>query len=64
MVAVLSFNSSDDGAGSSHQHAMIIAMLDGDGGCRLNFLIILGMARSAIAADLRPTIRKRGGQFW
>ena len=64
MLAVLSFSAADDVAAGSHQHAMIIAMLDGHGSCRLNFLITLRTAKSAVAADLRPTIRKRGGQFW
>ena len=38
MVAMRSFNASDDGTASSQQYAMIKAMLDGDGCCRLNFL--------------------------
>lgn len=64
MVAVLSFNASDDGAASLQRHAMIIAKLDGHGDCRLNFLVILRVATSAVAVGLRSTIRKRGGQFW
>jgi hypothetical protein len=61
---MVSFNGSDDGAACSHQHAMMIAMLDGHRGCRLNLLVTLRMATSAVVADLRSTIRKRGGQFW
>jgi hypothetical protein len=64
MLGVLSFNGADDGAASSHRHAMIIVMLDGHGGCRLNLLVTLRMATSAVAADLGSTIRKRGGQLW
>jgi hypothetical protein len=64
MLAVLRFNAADEVAAGSRQDAMIIAMLDGHGGCRLNFLVTLRMATSAVAADLRSTIRKRGGQFW
>jgi len=64
MVAVLSVNAFDDGAASSHRHAMIIAMLEGHGECRLNSLVGLCMATSTVAADVRSTIRKRGGQFW
>ena len=64
MLAVLSFNAADEVAASSHRHAMIIAMLDGHGGCRLDFLVTLRMATSAVATDLRSTVRKRGGQFW
>jgi len=64
MAAVLSFSAADDVAASSQRHAMTIAMPDGYGNCRLNFLVSLRMATSAVAADLRSTIRKRGEQFW
>ena len=64
MVVIRSFNGFDEEAGSSHEHAMIIAMLDGHGGCRLNFLVSLRMAPSAVAANLRSTTRKRSEQFW
>ncbi len=64
MLAVLSFSAADDVAAGSHQHVVTIAMLDGHGGCRLTVLVSLRIATSAVAADLRPTISKRGGQLW
>lgn len=64
MVGVKSFKGSYEGAGRSDQHGMIIEMLDGNGGCRLNFPVILRTVTSAVAADLRSRIRKRGGKFY
>jgi hypothetical protein len=64
MAAMLRLDASDDGTASWHEHMMIIVIGDEDGGCSLDFLVTLRMTTSAVVADLRSAISRRGGQSW